>query len=172
MFEAENHKLYTMTANWNKLRSHLYAMIKEEDDSNLHYIIDVMWEDRVEWLNPTIGEKRLIMPHASIWWRWHGWSDDAALRYTPYLRDDSMTGRTRGSILHLMISSEPSLIFMQWLRIEIIISVIISIIIWDLSVVNRHEDKMTEPATPKQCDENKIRSRSSKMSLIDDDYPE
>ncbi len=35
-----------MTANWNKLRSHLYAMIKEEDNSNLHYIIDVMWKDR------------------------------------------------------------------------------------------------------------------------------
>ncbi len=66
------------------------------------------------------------MPHASIWWEWHEWSDDAALRYTPYLRNDSMTNRIRDSILHLMISFESSLIFMQWLWIEIIISIIIS----------------------------------------------
>jgi hypothetical protein len=71
-----------------------------------------------------------------------------------------------------MISFEPSLIFMQWLRIEIIVSVIISVIIWGLSVVNRHGAKMTEPATPKQCGEDEIRPRSSEMSLIDDDYPE
>jgi hypothetical protein len=66
------------------------------------------------------------MPHASIWWWWSG---DAALRYKPYLRNGSMTGRTRGPFLHLMISSGPSLIFKQWLRIEVIISAIISTII-------------------------------------------
>jgi hypothetical protein len=126
----------------------------------------------VEWLNLTIDEKRLIMLYASIWWEWHEWSDDATLRYTSYLRNDSMTDRTRGSILHLMISFGSSLIFMQWLRIEIIVSIIISIIIWSLSVVNRHGVKMTEPTTPKQCGEDEMRSRSSKMSLIDDDYPE
>jgi hypothetical protein len=106
------------------------------------------------------------MPHASTWW---GWSRDAALRYKPYLRDDSGASRTRGSILHLMISFESNLIFMQWLQIEIIISIIISIIIaiiiWCLSVINRHEDKMTEPTTPKQWDEDEIRSSCSKMSL-------
>jgi hypothetical protein len=83
-----------------------------------------------------------------------------------------MTGRTRGSILHLMISSGPSLIFMQWLRTEVIVSVIISAIIWGLSVANRHGAKMTGPATPKQCGEDGIRPRGSKMSLIDDDYSE
>jgi hypothetical protein len=119
----------------------------------------------VEWLNLTISEKRFIMLHASIWWKWHGWSGDATLRYTPYLRDGSMTNRIRGSILHLMISFGPSLIFMQWLRTEFIVSVIISAIIWSLSVVNRHGDKMTGPATPKQCDEDGIRSRCSEMSF-------
>jgi hypothetical protein len=119
----------------------------------------------VEWLNFTIDEKRLIMSHASIWWEWHEWSDDATLRYTSYLRDDSMTNRTRDSILHLMISFESSLIFMQWLRIEIIVSIIIAIIIWNLSVVNKHEVKMTESTTSKQCDEDEIRSRCSKMSF-------
>jgi hypothetical protein len=45
MSEAEGHKLYTVTANWNKLRSHLYGMAKEEeDDADLHYIADVVWE--------------------------------------------------------------------------------------------------------------------------------
>jgi hypothetical protein len=126
----------------------------------------------VEWLDPTVGGERLIMSHASIWWGWHGWSGDAALRYAPYLRDGSVTGRTRGSILHLMISFGSSLIFMQWLRIEVIVSVIISVIIWGLSVVNRHGVKMTGPATSKQCGEDGIRPRGSKMSLIDDGYPE
>jgi hypothetical protein len=73
----------------------------------------------VEWLNLTIDEKRLIMSHASIWWEWHEWSDDAILRYTSYLRNDSMTNRIRDSILHLMISFESSLIFCHevWLLI-------------------------------------------------------
>jgi hypothetical protein len=115
----------------------------------------------VEREHPTGDEDRLTMPHASIWW---GWSDDAALRYKSYLRDDSMTSRIRGSFLHLMISFESSLIFMQWLRIEIIISIIISIIIWNLSIVNRHEDEMTESTTSKQCDKDEIRSSCSKMS--------
>jgi hypothetical protein len=126
----------------------------------------------VEWLDSTVGGERLIMPHASIWWGWHGWSDDAALRYTSYLRDGSVAGRIRGSILHLMISFESSLIFMQWLRIEVIVLIIILAIIWGLRIVNRHGVKMTEPATSKQCDEDEIRPRGSKMSLIDDDYPE
>jgi hypothetical protein len=57
------------------------------------------------------------------------------------------------------------LIFMQWLRIEIIISIIIAIIIWNLSIINKHEDKMTESTTSKQWDEDEIRSSCSKMSL-------
>jgi hypothetical protein len=123
----------------------------------------------VEREHPTGGGDRLIMPHASIWWWWSG---DAALRYKPYLRDGSVAGRTRGPFLHLMISFGPSLIFMQWLRIEVIISVIISaiisaiisVIIWGLSVVNRHGDEMTGPATPKQCGKDGIRSPCSEMS--------
>jgi hypothetical protein len=127
----------------------------------------------VEWLNLTIDEDRLTMPHASIWWGWHEWSGDAALRYTPYLRNGSVTGRTRGSFLHLMISSGPSLIFMQWLRTEIIISAIIWVIIWGLIVANRHGDEMTGPATPKQWGEDETRPRCSKMTaLIDDGHPE
>jgi hypothetical protein len=45
--------------------------------------------------------------------------------------------------LHLMISSGPSSIFMQRLRTEVIISAIISAILWGLSVASRHEDEMT-----------------------------
>jgi hypothetical protein len=76
-----------------------------------------------------------------------------------------------------MISSGPSLIFMQWLRTEAIISVIISaiisVIIWGLSVANRHGDEMTGPATPKQWDEDGTRPRCSEMrALIDDGHPE
>jgi hypothetical protein len=117
----------------------------------------------------TVDEERFIMSHASMWWKWHEWSDDAILRYTSYLRNDSMTNRTRDSILHLMINFESSLIFMQWSRIEIIIfiiiSIIIAIIISNLSVINRHEDKMTESTTSKQCDEDEIKSRCPKMSF-------
>jgi hypothetical protein len=102
------------------------------------------------------------MSHTSTWWEW---SRDAALRYKSYLRNDSMTNRIRDSILHLMISFESNLIFMQWFWIEIIVSIIISIIIWDLNVINRHEDKMTESPTSKQCDEDEIRSRCSKMNF-------
>jgi hypothetical protein len=70
-----------------------------------------------------------------------------------------------------MTSFESSLIFMQWLRIEITISAIISAIIWCLSLANRHEDEITGPATPKQRDEDEIRSSCSKMkALIDDDH--
>ncbi len=46
MSEAKEHKLYTVTANWNKLRSHLYIMTKEEENADLLYIADVIWEDR------------------------------------------------------------------------------------------------------------------------------
>jgi hypothetical protein len=116
----------------------------------------------------TTDENRLIMSHASIWWKW---SDNAVLRYKSYLRNDSMTSCIRDSFLHLMINFESNLIFMQWLRIEIIISIIISIIIWCLSVINRHEDEMTESTTSKQCDEDEIRSRCLKMRiLINDDH--
>jgi hypothetical protein len=61
----------------------------------------------VERKHSTVDENRLIMSHASTWWRW---SRDAALRCKSYLRNDSMTNRTRDSILHLMISFESSLI--------------------------------------------------------------
>jgi hypothetical protein len=71
-----------------------------------------------------------------------------------------------------MISFGPSLIFMRWLRTEVIVSAIISVIIWGLSVANRHGDKMTGPATPKQCGEDGIRPQCSEMSLIDDGHPE
>jgi hypothetical protein len=43
-----------------------------------------------------------------------------------------------------MINFGPSLIFIQWLRIEVIISAIISAIIWDPSVASRHEAEMTD----------------------------
>ncbi len=134
--------------------------------NNLHSIslitIVLKLREYVEREHLTSDENRLIMSHASIWW-W--WSDDAVLRYKSYLRNDSMTSRIRDSFLHLMISFESSLIFMQWFRIEIIISIIISIIIRCLSVINKHEDEMTESTTSKQCDEDKIRSSCSKMSF-------
>jgi hypothetical protein len=77
--------------------------------------------------------------------------------------------RTRGPFLHLMISFGPSLIFMQWLRTEVIISAIISAIIWGLSVANKLGDEMTGPVTPKQWDEDETRPRCSEMrALIDD----
>ena len=48
MSEAEGHKLYAVTANWNRLRSHLYTMAKEDEDSemDLHHIAEIVWEDR------------------------------------------------------------------------------------------------------------------------------
>ena len=48
MSEAEGHKLYAVTANWNRLRSHLYTMAKEDEDSemDLHHIAEITWEDR------------------------------------------------------------------------------------------------------------------------------
>jgi hypothetical protein len=150
----------------------IFHIENQHDDFKDDSVVVHCWReefDIVERKHSTVDEDRLIMPHASTWW---GWSRDAALRYKPYLWDGSVTGRIRGSILHLMISSGPSLIFIQWLRTEVIISVIIPVIIWGLSVVNRHGVKMTEPATPKQCGEDGIRPRGSKMSLIDDGYPE
>jgi hypothetical protein len=141
----------------NRQKNHWMKIIKSRF-INFHHC---QFED-VERKHFTNDENRFIMFHASIWW-W--WSDDAVLRYKSYLRDDSMTNRIRDSFLHLMINFESSLIFMQWLRIEIIISIIISIIIRCLSVINKHEDEMTESTTSKQCDEDKIKSSCSKMSF-------
>jgi hypothetical protein len=109
-----------------------YEIAANDDHSSSFIIIVLKLRRYVERKHLTIDENRLIMSHASIWWRW---SRDATLRYKSYLRDDSMTNRIRDSILHLMINFESSLIFMQWFRIEIIIliisSIIIAIIIWD-----------------------------------------
>ncbi len=106
----------------------------------------------VEWLNPTVDGDQAFGGGGT------GGQMTRRLRNTPYLRDGSLAGRTRGPFLHLMISFGPSLIFMQWLRTEAIISAIISAIIlaiisaiiWGLSVASRHGDEMTGPATPKQ----------------------
>ena len=48
MSEAEGYKLYTVTNNWNIIRSHLYSMAEEESDSeaDLYHIAHVVWEDR------------------------------------------------------------------------------------------------------------------------------
>ena len=52
MFEIKGHKLHTMTANWNKIRSHLYFMTNETDEeTNLVHIVEVIWENR--YLNQT-----------------------------------------------------------------------------------------------------------------------
>jgi hypothetical protein len=49
MFEIEEHKLYAIAVNWNKILSHLYLMIKKEevdnddDEYRLHYIVKHVW---------------------------------------------------------------------------------------------------------------------------------
>ena len=46
IFEAEDHKFYTMTSNWNKIRAHLYSMVDEEKNANLYHITKIIWENR------------------------------------------------------------------------------------------------------------------------------
>lgn len=46
MSEAEDHKIYTVAANWNKIRAHLYSMADEDEDADLHHIAKVIWEKR------------------------------------------------------------------------------------------------------------------------------
>lgn len=44
--EAGNYPLYRVAANWNIIRSHLYAKTKEYHDIGLRQIADEVWEDR------------------------------------------------------------------------------------------------------------------------------
>jgi hypothetical protein len=66
---------------------------------------------------------------------------------------------------------------MQWLRIEVIISAIISALLWGLSVASRHGDEMAGTgvleAVRRRYSHYEIKSRCSKIrALIDDGHLE
>ena len=47
MSETEEHKLYTIVVNWNKIQSHLYAMTHEtNDETNLNHIVTITWKNK------------------------------------------------------------------------------------------------------------------------------
>jgi hypothetical protein len=80
MSEAKKRNLYTVIVNWNKLCSHLYIMIKEEEDADLLYIADVIWEDRyLSQIKELHVMTALLFVRILSYSRCVGWWDDCPL---------------------------------------------------------------------------------------------
>ncbi len=152
LITASNHEMNSETVE-------LYETAANDDHSSSFITIVLKLREYVERKHSTVDENRLIMSHASTWWRW---SRDAALRCKSYLRNDSMTNRTRDSILHLMISFESRSLYRSSFRS--------SSEIWAYSTntKTRWLNRRSRSSVTKMRSDHETR----RWALIDDDHSE